>query len=174
MPRAPPPRGWKPSSTRTARTKSTTSGCSPSRTAATPTRPSWRRLRRPPAARPMSATRRRSQMSTAKSRASSEMAHELITRRVLARELVVNAATSPLNVTVPVAVAAAAVLLHTMWLLPVALVAYVAMLVATFLDGDEAARVGQLTYDRARSKTRPRLDTSRFAPPIAQKLELAL
>ena len=102
------------------------------------------------------------------------MANEPITRRVLARELVVNAATKPLNVSVPAAVAAAGLLLHTVWLLPVALVVCVAMVVATFVDGGEAARVGRLTYSRARSKRRPRLDVSRFASPIAHKLELAL
>ena len=101
------------------------------------------------------------------------MPYQPVTRQVLARELALNAATKPLNVAVPAAVAAAGFLLDSPWLLPFAVVVYIAMLVATFFDGDEAERIGRQTYDRARSARRPQLDTSRFAPPIAEKLELA-
>jgi hypothetical protein len=101
------------------------------------------------------------------------MAHELVTRRALARELVRNAATKPINVAVPAAVAAAALLLHAHWLLPFAVVVYLAMLLATFFDGDEAERVGHQAYARARASRRPQLETSRFAPPIADTLQLA-
>jgi hypothetical protein len=101
------------------------------------------------------------------------VSYELVTRRVLARELVVNAATKPLNVLVPAAVAAAGFLLHALWLLPFAIVIYLAMVVATFFDGNEAERVGHQAYDRARAGRRLQPNTSRFAPPIAEKLELA-
>jgi hypothetical protein len=47
------------------------------------------------------------------------------------------------------------------------------MLVATFFDGGEAERVGRQTYERARTRRRPQPDTSRFAPLIADRLELA-
>lgn len=101
------------------------------------------------------------------------MARALVTRRVLARELAVNAATKPLNVAVPAAVVVAGLLLNTLWLLPVALASFAAMIVATFFDENEATRVGKQTYDRARGPTPPRLDAWLFAPPIADKLALA-
>lgn len=101
------------------------------------------------------------------------MAYEPVTRRVLARELALNAATKPVNVVVPAAVAVAGLLLHAFWLLPVAAVVYVAMLLATFFDGNEAERVGRQTYDRVNTGRRLTPDTSRFAPPIAEKLQLA-
>ena len=59
------------------------------------------------------------------------MGRELVTRRVLARELVINAATRPLNLVVPAVVALAGVFLQALWLLPVAVVVYAAMAVAT-------------------------------------------
>jgi hypothetical protein len=101
------------------------------------------------------------------------MGRELVTRRVLVRELAINAATRPLNVAVATAVAAAAVLLQTLWLLPVALLVYVAMALATFFDADETDRVSRRAYERARPAPRPELDLSLFAPSIAQTLESA-
>ena len=102
------------------------------------------------------------------------MNRQLVTRRVLARELAINAATRPLNIAIPVAVAAAAVALGTMWLVPIALVVYVAMAVATFFDADEAERVGRATYDAAR----PELPSGerksvRLEPAIAARLKSA-
>jgi hypothetical protein len=96
-----------------------------------------------------------------------------VTRRTLARELAVNAATKPLNVVVPAAVAVAGLLLGTFWLLPVAVLTFFAMLVATFFDESEAARVGRQTYARARGPAPTRLHAWLFAPPIAEKLALA-
>jgi len=101
------------------------------------------------------------------------MSGDLVTRRRLTRELVVNAASRPLNVAVPAAVAAASLMLHVAWLLPFAVAVYVAMAVATFFDGDEAERVGRAAYERSRVTHRARLDTSTLASPIAWKLERA-
>jgi hypothetical protein len=101
------------------------------------------------------------------------MGRELVTRRVLARELAVNAATRPLNLAAPAGVAAVGVLLQTLWLLPVALAVYLAMAIATFFDANEAERVGRRAYERARPTPRPELDSSLFAPSIARKLESA-
>jgi CRP-like cAMP-binding protein len=103
------------------------------------------------------------------------MERQLVTRRMLTRELALNAATRPLNVVVPVAVAAAAVLLETVWLLPLAFVVYIAMTVATFFDADEAERVGKATYDRARPEQRAVAppQATRFEPAIANRLESA-
>jgi hypothetical protein len=100
------------------------------------------------------------------------MAGELVTRGVLVRALAVNAATRPLNIAVPAGVAAAALLLHTVWLLPVALLVYTGMGIATFFDANEAERVGRATYD---SHRRPRraLDTATLNPEIAHRLERA-
>jgi cytochrome c-type biogenesis protein CcmH/NrfF len=101
------------------------------------------------------------------------MGRELVTRRVLARELAINAATRPLNLAIPAGVVGGGVLLQVMWLLPVALVVYVAMAIATFFDGDEAERVSRRAYERARPASRSELDLSLFTPSIARKLELA-
>jgi hypothetical protein len=101
------------------------------------------------------------------------MSGDLVTRRTLTRELVVNAASRPLNVAVSAGVAAASLLLHVVWLLPFAAAVYVAMAVATFFDGDEAERVGRAAYERSRVARRPRLETTTLAPPIAWKLEQA-
>ena len=101
------------------------------------------------------------------------MGGDLVTRRTLTRELVLNAASRPLNLAVPVGVAAAALLLHALWLVPFAVAVYVAMGVATFFDGHEAERVGRATYGRSRATERPRLETSTLAPPIALKVEQA-
>jgi hypothetical protein len=101
------------------------------------------------------------------------MGRELVTRRVLARELAINAATRPLNLVIPAGVVGAGVLLQTLWLLPVALVVYVAMAIATFFDAAEAERVSRRAYERARPASRSELDLSLFAPSIARKLESA-
>jgi type IV secretory pathway TrbD component len=95
-----------------------------------------------------------------------------VTRRMLARELVVTAAVRPLNVGVGLAVLAAALVLQTWWLVPVALLVYVGMVWTTLFDADRAERVGRQVYERARrpsaSDVRPPL-----APEVTAKLELA-
>ena len=101
------------------------------------------------------------------------MERQLVTRRVLARELSLNAATRPLNVGVTLGVAVAAVALQTLWLLPIAFVIYVAMALSTFFDESEAERVSRRTYERARPALPPAPDLSRFEPSIAQTLEQA-
>ena len=78
------------------------------------------------------------------------MAELPVTRRVLARELVLNAASRPLNVAVPLGVLAAASVL-TLWLVPLAALAYAALVLATFLDGDVAEAVGTGVYSRKHS-----------------------
>jgi hypothetical protein len=75
------------------------------------------------------------------------MAQLLVTRRVLARELVINAASRPLNVAVPLGVLVAASVL-TLWLVPLALLAYAGLVLATLLDGDAAESVGRGVYAR--------------------------
>jgi hypothetical protein len=75
------------------------------------------------------------------------MAQLLVTRRVLTRELVLNAASRPLNIAVPLAVLGAASVL-TLWLVPLAVLAYACLVLATFLDGDAAESVGREVYER--------------------------
>jgi len=102
------------------------------------------------------------------------MDRQLVTRRMLTRDLAINAATRRLNIAVPLAVVAAGIVLGTVWLLPVALVIYLAMAVATFFDGDEAERVGRATYERARPEL-PAVEPegTRFEPAIAERLASA-
>ena len=78
------------------------------------------------------------------------MTRAIVTRQVLAREIAVNAATRPLNVAVPAAIAVAAVLL-SVWLLPIALLVYAALVVVTLFDGDVAEAVGREVYEKGRS-----------------------
>ncbi len=98
-----------------------------------------------------------------------------VTRRVLAREIVLSAARRPLNVGVAVAVLVAAIALSTYWLLPVALLVYASMVVATSLDADRAAAVGEKTYARARTRrSLPAAEPLPFlAAPVTEKVELA-
>ena len=69
-----------------------------------------------------------------------------VTRRVLAREIVISSAKRPLNIAVAAVVVAAAVVFSAHWLLPIALVIYAGMIVASALDGERAERVGDATY----------------------------
>jgi hypothetical protein len=97
-----------------------------------------------------------------------------VTRRVLAREIVLAAAKRPLNVGVALAVLVAAIALSTVWLLPVALLVYASMVVATSLDAERAAVVGEKTYARARTRGLPPADPLPFlAAPVTEKVELA-
>jgi hypothetical protein len=102
-------------------------------------------------------------------------AREVVTRDSLRRELVVNAATKPLAIGVAAAVAVAAFLIGTPWLLVVAAALYLALAGATLLDPNEAERVGKEAYERAGALTGP---TTRALPPglapeIASLLERA-
>lgn len=98
-----------------------------------------------------------------------------ITRADLQRELVVNAMTKPATVLVTAGVAVAALLTGAAWLWAVALVVFVALTASTFFDSNEAERVGDRTYGRERKRiTRPRIDPSRYAHPIANQLAAAL
>ena len=98
-----------------------------------------------------------------------------VTRRVLAHEIVLSAARRPLNVGVAVAVLAAAIALQTYWLLPVAFLVYASMVVATSLDADRAAEVGERTYAKARgARSLPPAEPLPFlAAPVTEKVELA-
>jgi hypothetical protein len=93
-----------------------------------------------------------------------------VTRRVLARRLVVSAALRPLNVGVAIAVLVAASLLNTLWLAPVAVVIYLALVASTLFDADRAEEVGRRVYERAR----PELEPKPFmAPEVTRKVGLA-
>jgi prefoldin subunit 5 len=99
------------------------------------------------------------------------MTQTAVTRRVLARELAVHAATRPLNIIAPAGVVVAAILL-TPWLLPVAAAVYAALVVTTFLDEDVAESVGRQVYARAR-RPPPRAELSKLSPAVADRLALA-
>ena len=79
------------------------------------------------------------------------MADELVTRDTLRNALMLNAARKPLAIGVGIAVIVAGLALGTAWLVPVALVLYLGLAASTFFDGNEAQRVGQRVYARARS-----------------------
>ncbi|MDQ3870117.1 MAG: hypothetical protein M3301_00690 [Chloroflexota bacterium] len=101
------------------------------------------------------------------------------TRAELNRALVVNAATKPVNVLVPAAVAVVALLVDLWWLIPlVAVPAFIALVVVTYLDGDEAEKVGdRLRVGRGGDPATtgpPRIDPETLAPPIAAQLHAAL
>lgn len=103
------------------------------------------------------------------------MARE-VTRRDLQRALVVNAATKPVTILVAAAVAVGALLLGTTWLLAVAVLVYLALAALTFFDGDEAERVGDEVYGRARTSSgrgAKQLKTGDLAPPIRAQVERA-
>ena len=96
-----------------------------------------------------------------------------VTRSDLQRKLVVNALSKPVNVAVPAVVVVAALLAGVPWLLPVAVIAYVALAVMTFLDEREAERVGDEAYGRVRGSQQPRLETKRLSPEIRAEVEAA-
>jgi hypothetical protein len=95
-----------------------------------------------------------------------------ITRSQLQRQLAVNAATKPLNIAAPAAVLVVGLLLHVLVIaVPVAVVAYLALVLQTFFDADEAEKVGRATY--ARADKRPRLDETQLSPEIRLPLRQA-
>jgi hypothetical protein len=98
------------------------------------------------------------------------------TRAELNRALLLNAATKPVNVLVGAAIAVAGLLLGLWWLIPaVAVPAFVALVIVTYLDGDEAERVGQRLRGRgARALgAEQRIDPRSLAPPIGSQLQAA-
>ena len=98
---------------------------------------------------------------------------QLVTRKSLQRELVLNAATKPLALGVGATVAVAAFVVGTPWLLAVAVVAYLALAVTTLFDSEEAGRVGRATYRRASSAKEQRRVPKGLAPPIAALVQRA-
>jgi hypothetical protein len=100
--------------------------------------------------------------------------HE-VTRRDLQRAIVVNAATKPVTILITATVAVCGLLLGATWLLPLAVVAYLALAALTFFDGAEAERVGDRMYGRARAgrEGARRLKPSDLAPPIREQVERA-
>ena len=102
------------------------------------------------------------------------MANHLVTRDTLRRELMVNAARTPLALGVGAAVFVAGLALGTVWLFPVALVIYLAIAASTFFDGNEAERVGQRAYTKARSEsTATRALPAGLSADLLQLLERA-
>src|SRR3954467_14606444 len=86
-------------------------------------------------------------------------------RRDLRRALVVNAATKPANVLVAASVALAGLMLAVPWLLPLAVICWLALVVQTFLDSDEATRVGERARLSAR-RAPPRTPAPELATPL--------
>jgi hypothetical protein len=97
------------------------------------------------------------------------------TRSALTRAIAMNAATKPSNVVVPAAIAIVAALLGIVWLWPVAVLVYVALVLATFFDADEAEAVGKRRRGGApQAQPQRQLDPAQLAPPIAERLQQAL
>ena len=95
------------------------------------------------------------------------MAEPPVTREVLARAIVLDAAKRPLNIGVAALVVVAAIVFSTLWLLPVALVVYAGMIVATSLDGDRAERVGSATYAK---RKQPALVPAELGPYLSPRV----
>lgn len=103
------------------------------------------------------------------------MARELQTRSQLTRAIAVNAATKPINIIVPAAVAVVGALIGISWLWAVAVLVYVALVIATFFDANEAEAVGKRSRGVEAGKPAQRqLDPAQLAPPIAERLQQAL
>jgi hypothetical protein len=101
------------------------------------------------------------------------------TRSELNRLLIANALTKPVpNVVVPAAVAIVGIALGIPLIgVVVALVAWIALSVTTYLDEDEAARVAARLRERRRAlldRENPRVDPDTLAPPIGDHLRQVL
>jgi signal transduction histidine kinase len=101
-----------------------------------------------------------------------------MTRGELNRLLVTNALLKPWpNVLVPAGLAIAGILIGLGALvIPIAIVAWLALSVITYFDGDEAERVAAEVRGRRQAKVlaEPRVDPRSLAPPIAQELNAVL
>jgi hypothetical protein len=97
------------------------------------------------------------------------------TRDELRRALALNALGRPVNVLVPVVVAVIGGVLGAAWLAAVAVVCWLALALITFLDEDEARRVGRLRRaSRAGGADEPpRVAAGALAPALAARLEAA-
>jgi hypothetical protein len=98
-----------------------------------------------------------------------------LTRGELNRLLVANALAKPWpNLLVPVAVAAAGTLAGVgLLVVPIAIVAWVALSAITYFDGDEAERVAAKAREQRRALgagSEPRFDLRTLSPPIAAQL----
>jgi hypothetical protein len=101
------------------------------------------------------------------------------TRAELNRLLIGNALTKPMpNIVVPAAIAVGGLILGIGPLaLVLAVVCWVALSAITYLDDDEAAKVGaeqRAKRRRAFEKANPRVLPSALAPPIAQRLQAVI
>jgi hypothetical protein len=96
-----------------------------------------------------------------------------VTRRLLAREIVLSAARRPLNIVVALLLLVGAGVLDAWWLVPVGLLVYAGLVAATVFDGDRAERVGQQTYAKLRPQRLPSVAPPGLAPPVTEKLALA-
>ena len=101
------------------------------------------------------------------------MANQLVTRDTLRRQLMLNAARKPLAIGVGIAVFVAGLALGTVWLLPVALLFYLAFAASTFFDGAEAERVGQRTYERARGSVPKGRAAAELGPELRELIRRA-
>jgi hypothetical protein len=102
------------------------------------------------------------------------VADKEITRSDLTRDLVVNAATKPLNVVAGAGVVVAGIVIGETWLIAVGVVVYALLAVLTFFDSDEASAVGKRAYGKDKSLgAGARRDLRSFDPAIAEQLDSA-
>jgi methyl-accepting chemotaxis protein len=95
-------------------------------------------------------------------------------RRDLRQALVANALRKPANLLIPAALLAAGALIGVWWLAAVALVCWVVLAGGTFLDEDEAARVGDRLRAGRRRAAVMGVEPRSFAPEIARRVDAAL
>ena len=99
-------------------------------------------------------------------------------RSQLAGALVANAATKPVNVLVPAALAVVAAIGGVSWLWPIAILVYIGLVLATFFDADEAEKVGKKRRGElgsgATQAAARNIDPANMAPPIAERLQTAM
>ncbi|WP_028062213.1 hypothetical protein [Solirubrobacter soli] len=97
-----------------------------------------------------------------------------MTRKELSLVLAVNAVTKPVNVLAPAIVLVAALALGVLWLAPVAVVCWLALVTVTFFDEREAREAGSRARSAARREPPPvPRTTTRFAPEIAARVRAA-
>src|SRR3954453_22387111 len=95
-------------------------------------------------------------------------------RGALTRALAVNALTKPVNVAVGGAVLVAAIVIGVGWLFIVAAGVYGVLALMTFFDGDEAERVGNRMYGKARGiDGKAGIKPSDLSGPIGAQLQAA-